>query len=80
MGIVCHDSSDMKTIVVRDFTRDFTKHRTEPCQVTDRGNVVGTWTPVVANPPKVDFAARRRKLFKKALPFTGVQLLKEHKR
>lgn len=80
-GNVCHFSSDMKTIVIRDFTRDFSKHRSEPCQVMDRGTVVGTWTPVANPPPKVNWEERRRKAgFTKALPFTGQELLKAHKR
>jgi hypothetical protein len=67
----------MKTIVIREFTRDFAAHRNEPCQVKDRGRVVGTWIPVSEQPPEVDFAARRKKIFKRPLPFTGAQLLKE---
>jgi hypothetical protein len=67
----------MKTIVIREFTREFKKHRNEVCQVEDRGKVLGTWTPAEEHPPRVDFAARLKKHFKKPLPFTGAQLLKE---
>jgi hypothetical protein len=71
----------MKTIVVREFTRAFATHRNEVCQVEDRGRIVGTWTPAgEGKPPKVDFMARLKKNFKKPLPFTGAELLKEHKR
>ncbi len=65
----------MKTLVVREFTRGFKRHRNETCQVEDQGRVLGTWTPIQERPPKVDFAARRRKLFKAKLPFTGTELL-----
>ena len=76
--IVCHVSSDMKTIVIREFTRGFAAHRHEVCQVQERGKVVGVWTPVgQGRPPKVDFTARLKKTFKRKLPFTGAQLLKE---
>ena len=75
--LVCHNSSDMKTISIREFTREFASHRNEHLQVKDRGRVFGTWTPVDERPPKVDFSARLKKHFKKKLPFTGAQLLKE---
>ena len=72
--------SDMKTIVIRQFTREFRKHRNEVCQVEQNGKVLGTWTPAEETPPYVDFAARRKKLFKKPLPFTGAELLKQERR
>ena len=65
----------MKTLVIREFTREFKKHRREVCLVEDRGKVLGTWTPADERPPKVDFMARLKKHFKKPLPFTGAELL-----
>jgi hypothetical protein len=70
----------MKTIVIREFTREFKKHRNEVCLVEEAGKLVGTWTPAEEQPPKVDFAARRKKMFKKPLPFTGADLLKQERR
>jgi hypothetical protein len=70
----------MKTIVIRQFTREFRKHRNEVCQVEQDGKVLGTWTPAEETPPYVDFAARLKKHFKKPLPFTGAELLKQERR
>lgn len=70
----------MKTIVTRQFIREFRKHRNEVCQVEQDGKLLGTWTPATEEPPYVDFAARRKKLFKKPLPFTGAELLKQERR
>jgi hypothetical protein len=66
-----------KTLIIREFTRDFSKHRGETGMVKNRGGkLVGVWTPAAGSPPKVDFAARLKKHFKKPLPVTGAQLLK----
>jgi hypothetical protein len=70
----------MKTLLTREFTRNFSTHRTQPCLVKDRGRVVGTWTPAMDHPEPIDFAARARKDFKKKLPFTFADLLKEGKK
>ena len=71
---------DMKTITTREFIRNFSKGKSEHYQVKDRGRVVGTWTPTDDEPPRVDFMARLKRNFKKPLPFTGAELLKEGKR
>ena len=70
----------MKTLLTRDFTRNFSAHRAELCVVKDRGRVIGTWTPAREEPEKIDFAERTRADFKKKLPFTFAELLKEGKK
>ena len=77
---VSHKVSDIKMLVTRQFIREFRKHRNEVCQVEQDGKVLGTWTPAAEEPPYVDFAARRKKFFKKPLPFTGAELLKQERR
>jgi len=63
---------------IREFTRQFSHHRIEPCLVTDRSAaVVGTWTPAPQKPHSINFAERVRKDFKQKLPFTFAQLLKD---
>ena len=67
----------MKTLATRNFTKAFAKYRREPCLVTDRGRVLGTWTPVAGQPKPVDFLKRLKHDFTQPLPFTGAQLLAE---
>ena len=70
----------MKTLLIREFTREFSRHHAEPCLVKDRGRVVGTWTPAPGNPEPVNFAERAKEDFKRKLPFTFAALLKEGKK
>ena len=70
----------MKTLLIREFTREFSRHRAEPCLVKDRRRVVGIWTPAPANPEPVNFAERAKVDFKHKLPFTFAALLKEGKK
>ena len=70
----------MKTINTRKFTREFPKLQREPCLVTDRGHVIGSWIPVAAKPAPMDFAKRVRQDFSRPLPFTGADLLKQGKK
>jgi hypothetical protein len=70
----------MKTINTRRFTREFPKIHGEPCLVTDRGQVIGSWTPVAEKPEPMDFASRVRRDFSRQLPFTGAELLKRGKK
>jgi hypothetical protein len=79
-GIVSHKLTDMKTISTRRFTRGFPKLRHEAYLVTDRGKVIGSWSPVPATPVPVDFAERVKEDFACPLPFTGVDLLKTGKK
>jgi hypothetical protein len=70
----------MKTLLTREFTRNFSIHRSERCLVKDRGQVIGTWTPAEDYPEPVEFAQRAREDFKKKLPFTFAELLKKGKK
>jgi hypothetical protein len=67
----------MKTLLVREFTRDFSRHRAEACVVKDRDRVLGTWTPAPPVPEEIDFAQRAQADFKQKLPFTFAELIKE---
>ena len=70
----------MRALNVREFTRDFSKVSGQPITVTRRGRPVGTWTPVPQKPEPVNFAKRVREDFKRKLPFTFAELLKEGKK
>jgi hypothetical protein len=67
----------MKTIVIHEFTRHFTRYRRQPCLVKDRHDVVGQWVPVATEPEPIDVMKRLKSDCKSKLPFTGAQLLKE---
>jgi hypothetical protein len=75
-----HKLTDVKTISTRRFTRGFPELRHEPCLVTDRGKVIGSWSPVPNAPVPVNFAERVKEDFAHPLPFTGVDLLKAGKK
>jgi hypothetical protein len=68
------------TIRTRRFTREFTRLRLRPLQVTDRGEVIGTWTPATRRPKDVDFLARAQQDCKGKAPFSFAELLKEGKK
>jgi len=70
----------MKTLRTREFTRQFSRYRTEACLVKDRDKILGTWTPAPGKPQPVNFAERVRKDFKQKLPFTFAELLKAGKK
>ena len=70
----------MKTVSIREFNRHFRRLRKERCHVKDRGEIVGTWTPIPKQSKPLDVMARLRKTFSKPLPFTGAELLKETRR
>ncbi len=70
----------MKSVIVYEFTRHFSRHKNEPLLVKSRGKVIGQWTPVSAKPRAIDFLARAKSTFKQKLPFTFAQLLKEGKK
>ena len=75
--------SDMSAIVLptRIFTKQFSSHRRHEVTVSDRGRIIGTWTPAGDDLPEIDFRARALKSWGgKKLPFTGAQLLKEGKK
>ncbi|HXP63508.1 MAG TPA: hypothetical protein VN829_23595 [Dongiaceae bacterium] len=67
-------------ISTRQFTREFRIVRTRPLQVTDRGEVLGTWTPAPSKPVPVDFEERARKDSAAAMPVSFAALLKEGKK
>jgi hypothetical protein len=69
---ICH----MKTVLVRDFLRQFAARRNETLQVQQRGRVLGVWTPSETAPEPVDVLARAKRSCNKKLPFTGAELLK----
>lgn len=70
----------MKTVLVRDFLRQFATRRNEPLEVRQRGRVLGIWTPTPETPEPVDVVARAKRSSSKKLPFTGAELLKAGKR
>lgn len=70
----------MKTVVVYEFTRHFTRHKHEPALIKSRGKVIGQWTPVSARPETIDFAKRAKADCKEKLPFTFAELLREGKK
>jgi hypothetical protein len=74
--------SDMTTtqISTRRFTKEFRTVRTRPLQVTDRGEVLGTWTPAPSKRAPVDFEARARQDSAAAMPVSFAVLLKEGKK
>jgi hypothetical protein len=66
---------------VREFTKRFTAHKNRIVQVSDRGRLIGTWTPARHQPAPVDFAARAAAdCAGKKLPFTFSQMLQERKK
>jgi hypothetical protein len=69
----------MKIVAIRNFTRRFSSLRHQALQVWEHGRVVGTWMPNSNTRPLVDFKKRLRADFKRKLPFTGAELLKEGK-
>lgn len=79
-GRIVSQICQMKTVLIRDFTRRFSSLRHQTLQVRQRGKVVGTWTPIPEEPVPVDFMKRLREDFKSKLPFTGAELLKEGKK
>ena len=70
----------MKTVMVRDFLRQFATRRNELLQVRQRGRVLGIWTPSQETPEPVDVVARAKRSCSKKLPFTGAELLKAGKK
>jgi hypothetical protein len=67
-------------IGARRFTKEFRNVRTRPLQVTDRGEVLGTWTPAPFKPVPVDFEERAREYSAAAMPVSFAALLKEGKK
>lgn len=66
----------MQTVSVNKFTRGFAPHRRKELLVTDRGRVIGTWTPVAATPQPVDIMARLHSYCSEPLPFAGAEIVK----
>ncbi len=54
--------------------------RNRPLQVTDRGEVLGTWTPASSKSVAVDFEERARKDSVAAMPVSFAALLREGKK
>jgi hypothetical protein len=82
VSMVWHCLSDMtKTqISTRRFTKEFRTVRTRPLEVTDRGVVLGTWTPAPSKSGPVDFEERARKDSTAAMPVSFAPILKERKK
>jgi hypothetical protein len=70
----------MKTVLVRDFIRSFSRLRAESVRVRQRNRVLGTWIPESTAPEPVDVMERLKQDFAEPLPFTGTQLLKAGKK
>jgi hypothetical protein len=67
-------------INTRRFMKEFRTVRTRPLQVTDRGVVLGTWTPAASKPVRVDFEARARNDSEAPMPVSFATILKEAKK
>jgi hypothetical protein len=67
-------------INTRRFTKEFRTVRTRPLQVTDRGVVLGTWTPAACKPIRVDFETRARNDSAAPMPISFAKILKEGKK
>ncbi len=76
----CRNVTDMRTLSTRRFTREFWKLRGEELAVTDRGRVVGTWTPASEKPQPIDYLKRVKSYCSAPLPFTGAELLRRGKK
>ena len=75
--MVCRKLSVVKTLTTHTFTRDFGKHKKEPCLVTSKGRLIGAWQPILEKPGPVNFAERVKEYCSKPLPFTFANLVKE---
>jgi hypothetical protein len=64
-------------ISTRRFTKEFRTVRIRPLQVTDRGVVLGTWTPALSKPSPIDFEDRARKDSAAAMPVSFAAILKD---
>jgi hypothetical protein len=67
-------------ITTRRFTKEFRNVRNRPLEVTDRGEVLGTWIPASSKPVAVDFEKRARKDSAAAMRVTFAALLREGKK
>ena len=68
-------------LTTRVFTKKFSSHKRHAVQVSDRGRIIGTWTPAGNEPPFVDFEARAlRDWGGEKLPLTAARILKEGKK
>jgi hypothetical protein len=70
----------MRALSTGRFTREFSKLRRERLMATDRGRVVGSWTPADRKPKPLDYLERVKGYCSGPLPFTGTELLKEGKK
>jgi hypothetical protein len=74
-------SATPSTVSTRRFTKEFAAFRNRPVQVTDRGRIVGTWTPAPKRRKSIDFLARATEdSAGRKLPFTFAQMLRETKK
>lgn len=67
-------------ISTRRFTKEFRSVRDRALIVTDRGQVIGAWTPARRKRAAVDFEKRARHDSSKAMPITFAEVLRERKR
>jgi len=67
-------------ISTRRFTKEFRTVRNRPLQVTDRGEILGTWTPAPAKAVAVDFEERARSDSAAVMPVSFAALLWEGKK
>jgi hypothetical protein len=74
--------SDMATahISTRRFTKEFRTVRNRPLTVTDRGEVLGTWTPAHSKPIAIDFEKRARQDSSRSMPVSFSEILREGKK
>jgi hypothetical protein len=82
LTLSCHPLSDMAPIQIstRRFTKEFRTVRNRSLLVTDRGQVLGTWTPAVSKPVAVDFEKRARQDSSKSMPVSFADILRERKK
>jgi hypothetical protein len=74
--------SDMtaQTVTTRRFTKEFSRLRSRTVQVTDRGRVLGVWTPATRPAKGVDFLQRATADTEGCLETTFADLLKAGKK
>lgn len=74
--------SDMTTVQIstRRFTKEFRTVRSRPLLVTDRGQVLGTWTPAPSKSEAPDFEKRARQDSARRMPVTFAEVLRERKK
>jgi hypothetical protein len=71
----------METLTMREFTREFNRHRRQSSVVTKRGKVIGRWIPAKEDEPFAeDMAERLASNYPEPARISCAQILKETRR